>query len=312
LNFNIYSNLHNGAGLEKDGNLFSTILKSRGHNVFGVDYGRWQYMPRPADVNIFLEIVEPAMLESSVAKQNWMVPNWEWWGANWDSLIPRFDKILCKTKDAYRIARLKAPESKCVYMGFEASDIYNPSIRREPIFLHLAGKSETKNTAAVTEAWRQFRIPYQLTVSAFKPEIVRLCQNIPHVNHVTRFGDGQVRDEMNRHIFHVMPSKYEGYGHAIHEALSCGGIVITTGAPPMCDFEGVPSELLIPVVSTQARPPAVFNIVSSRNVAEAVHKAARLSGPQVDKLADAARKGFLRERDFFRSKIGEILDAVSL
>jgi hypothetical protein len=44
----------------------------------------------------------------------------------------------------------------------------------------MAGKSETKNTAAVMEAWRQYPLP-PLTVIAWKPNIARNCKGVPNV-----------------------------------------------------------------------------------------------------------------------------------
>lgn len=317
MKFQIYSNLNNGAGLQKDWELISGILRNYGHEVVGVDINRWRFQPYKADINIFLEIIEPAMLAHDIAKKNWLVPNSEWWGTDWDQLVHRFDKILCKTKDCYEIWCRKAGQQKCVYTGWEARDLYNDPTARIPQFLHLAGKSETKNTAAVTEAWKKYRLPYQLTVSAFKPEIVKLCFDweasrqrwnpIPNVRHVERLTEAALVEEMNRHIFHIMPSKYEGFGMAIHEALSCHGIVITTNAPPMNQFKGVASELAIPVSRRDVRGPTFFNIVSAENVAAKVKQAASLSMNRILELSGQARKGFEEERQFFRNAIDGVI-----
>lgn len=316
MKFNIYSNLYNGAGLQKDWELIGGILRNAGHEVIPVDINRWRFQPNRVDVNIFLEIIDPAMLASGIARKNWLIPNSEWWGSDWDQFLHRFDLILCKTVDCFAIWSRKVGRQKCRFIGWESRDMRVPG-PRFPTFLHLAGKSETKNTAAVTEAWRQFKLPYPLTVSAFKPQIVKLCGDwnaqkqrlvpYPNIRQIDRFTDLQVTEAMNQHIFHIMPSKYEGYGHAIHEALSCGGIVITTDAPPMNQFKGVARDLLIPVSRKETRGPAFFNIVSAESVAAKVKQAASMSLNRVTELSGQARQGFEEERQFFRDTIDGVI-----
>src|SRR5579872_3032351 len=158
----IITNYDNGAGLQEDCALLSRVLTDLGHTVHRAHIHRLAEAA-PADLNIFLEVLVPTLMW--YAPKNWMVPNSEWWGAHWNTHIPKLDRVLCKTADTMRIWSVMAP-GKCSLIGWAAKDYYRPEVPRERVFLHTAGKSQTKNTAAVIEAWRRYRLPYQLTVSA--------------------------------------------------------------------------------------------------------------------------------------------------
>jgi len=241
-------------------------------------------------------------------RENYLVPNSEWWDAKrFNSVLPAISKVLCKTHDCYRIWEQKLP-GRCVYTGFESIDFSDniPSSDKQNNFLHLAGASSTKNSHAVIDAWRQFRIPYDLEFVIRDISFIPRCVGVPNVRHRTRLPEEHVRQALNLRQFHIMPSHYEGFGHAIHEALGCGGIVLTTDAPPMNEFAGVPKELLIPSCRTWPKEFAVCHEVSPAAVYEAVMKAAEMSQSRRSELSVAARIAFLKDREDFRTKIAEI------
>jgi glycosyltransferase involved in cell wall biosynthesis len=303
--FNLITNLNNGAGLQRDAELLRGLLESHGHRVIGTMFNDPRPVFKQHDVNIFLEVVTPAWVP--YAHENWIIPNSEWWYPTWDYVLPQVNRVLCKTQDCYRLWTKKVPPARCVFIGFESHDLYNPTTPRKPAFLHMAGKSETKNTAAVMEAWKRHSLPYPLTVVAFKPDIVAVCENVPNVTHITRLSDAEVAAYMNEFEFHVMPSKYEGFGHYIHEAIGCGGIVITTDAPPMNEFNGIPKELLIPVERRERRLEAFFNLVHPSQIAAKVHAAARLSPERKAEIHARGREAFLADRAAFRAAMTEVL-----
>ena len=71
--FNIVTN-HNGVGLQADAEVLGDALKIRGHEVIASQYNA---SPQSfSDVNIFLELVAEQYFPA--AKQNWLVPNPEW------------------------------------------------------------------------------------------------------------------------------------------------------------------------------------------------------------------------------------------
>lgn len=285
--FNLITNLNNGAGLQRDYEILRALLEGLGHTVYGHDY-RDLTMPRHVDINIYFEVLAPHTFGR--AKEDWFFPNSEWYFPNWDLCINRFIHVLCKTQDCLEIWKKKVG-NRAEYVGFESLDFFQPQVPRQLRFLHLAGRSMTKNTEAVVAAWRNHKLLYPLTVVAYPSQLT---------------GDEVVRF-MNEHTFHVMPSLYEGFGHVIHEALGTGGIVITTDAPPMRDFPGVPKELLVPVARSIPARAARHYIVDPLHVADAVHRAAGLPPDKLRDFAEQARAGFIAGRDEFRSNLERLV-----
>ena len=318
MDFNICTSLV-GKGLEREYLLLRDLLMSNGHYVVGYHYTNLNVQFVRADVNIFMEVVLPPLL--NLSRENWFVPNSEWFHSVNEQFIPRFTKILCKTKDCYDIWSRKVGAERCVYIGFESRDIYRPEVSKEVACLHLAGESEFKNTEAVIRAWRTTdgrNLP-PLTVVTRHPKFWELCQDVPWSNITCireRIPDEQVIELMNRHMFHVMPSMYEGFGHALHEAIGCGGMVVTTDAPPMRDFNGIMPECLIPVVKRTPRCLATLNEVSPEGVVAALQKALDIksSDREWDPFGHQipiekrpwlmrpmiVRNAFLSDREFFR------------
>ena len=75
--YNLISNLTNAVGLQKDYEFLREELEARGHVVNGIQFNAPPQDVIRADVNIFLEVVNPALF--GWAHQQWAVPNPEWW-----------------------------------------------------------------------------------------------------------------------------------------------------------------------------------------------------------------------------------------
>lgn len=305
---NIITNINNGAGLQKDAELFSALLEKMGHRWRLIAYDRPHTgLSYPADINIFMEVMVASLLNH--APVNWFMPNSEWYDANMtECALPRINLALCKTHDCESIWGKKL--GRTYYTGFEAADLNNntPVLNKELAFLHLAGNSGTKNTQAVIDCWRQFAPPYPIDIVSRDPAIRVLCHGVKNVTYHQRLADAHVSHHINKTRFHLMPSEYEGYGQGIHEAMGCGGIVITTQAPPMTEFPGIPQELMIPSSGAFIRRIATCHSVTSDGVRDAVMKAVNLSDDRLVKLSIAARAGFDSERDAFRQRIAVLLN----
>jgi hypothetical protein len=232
----IISNIGNGIGLQVDYELLRDLLVSLGHEVTGIQYTD-QNPPDGFDVAIFLETLPPHMLH--IAKQNWAFPNIEWLDPEGERILRQFDRIFAKTHEAYR--QLSKRMSGVQYVGFLARDKYDPSVPRKRQVLHVGGNGGYRNTNQVLEAWRSCRyyegIPEDIPLVVISNSTYYQHEDTPGVVFHKRLDDAEIKRLQNESLYHLYPSSVEGYGHAMHEALSVGATLITTDAPPMNEIK---------------------------------------------------------------------------
>ena len=306
----------NGCGLEVDVRILKGILDAAGkHVTVEPAYSPGNPSFRKVNVVIFNEIFDNRWLPFS--SHFWVIPNSEWWRQDWDRFLPRVERVLCKTKDCFDVWTKRVPSEKCMFIGFESIDFYNPDISRKREFLHLAGGSINKGSAEVIRAWRDFRIPYHLTVvgsnTGFDKSV--LIRGVQNISYHQRLDD--LSHLMNECLFHILPSRYEGWGHVLHEGLGCGAIMLTTDAAPMNEATGLSKQLLVPVDNVDHfRVPKsnaggssitnMYNVVPVE-VNRCVRAAYDLSEDKIAELSSAARSGFLKDREEFRSVFSSLI-----
>lgn len=300
LQFNLITNIDNGYGLQKDYEIIRDLLVSQGHVVNGIQFQTPQ-RAKPVDVNIYLETLVPL---HNLAKENWVFPNPEWFEMSRDAKhLPELSQVLCKTHDSHRI--FKKLKDNAVYMGFESRDLYRPRIKKERKFLHIAGKSVLKNTEAIIEAWIKYNLPYPLTIinRRRKPFYIEM----PNVKEIFRISHEETFAEcINSHLFHLCPSKYEGWGHYIHEAMGVGAIVITTDAPPMNE-NCIGDYFYIPSKVEGSMRMANLNAVDADGVAAAVRRVINMPEEEIKVASESNRYLYLTNRSIFRNNFFELV-----
>ena len=282
--FNLVTNLDNGAGLQREFELLRAELTRRGHTVHGIPHKGLACVPAPADVNVFLETVVPSLF--ACARQNWCVPDPEWFYPHWP--LDVWDLVLTKTHDATRIFRGLVGD-RCEYLGWQARDVYDPSVPRRRAFLHVAGKSRAKNTPAVLDGAK--RAGVRVTVIA--------------QGHQPRVTDAELAQLQNAHTFCLLPSAYEGYGHSLHEAYACGQVVLTTDAAPM--NETGPA-ILIPPHAQKRQRYGLMHEVSGKAVCEAIRHALALSDAEVARMSEEGRAAVAFQRVQFQATLDRVLE----
>jgi hypothetical protein len=258
------------------------------------------------DLTIMLEHVWPEQLH--LGRRNVIVPNPEFFDRHDRHLLAAFDAVWTKTRNTH--ALFSAAGSRCQLIGFDSEDRWLPEVQREPVFLHLAGKSRMKGTERLLAAWARHPEWPQLTV-------LRSLDGAPpappaaNVRDETRYlSDGELRVLQNRHRFHVCTSETEGWGHYLAEAESVGAIVLATGAAPMNELVAADRGLLLAATRAGRQHLATLWQFDEAALAAAVELARTLPAEEVERRGAAARAWFLANKADFPRRVAAALAAL--
>ena len=189
----------------------------------------------PFDINIFVENIVEGWCP--LARVNVFVPHQEWVFEDLRAKLHLMDYIFCKTRYAAQL--FEAIGATVRYIGFTSLDQYDPTVKKDyNRFLHVAGSSVQKGTAAVNEVWLRHPEWPHLTLCSYEPKVrVEPAANI--TTHTGFIEESSLRRIQNASGVHLCPSEAEGFGHYIVEAMSARALVVSTDAPPM-------NELVLP------------------------------------------------------------------
>jgi glycosyltransferase involved in cell wall biosynthesis len=231
MRINIYTSF-NGVGLERDYNILKSIFESQGHivdyadNLMDKTRAVDRHIPERGNIAFHLEIPRYELL--TLCDKNIMIPNPEWFGNVWLGRLNNFQEVWAKTHDTERI--FSRYHKNVIFTSFTSLDKFKPEISKEKMFIHTAGKSTFKGTEELLKAYDTYDLPkcFMTTQKGYQGR-----GNI--------IATGYLSEEkfdvlLNACLLHIMPSYYEGFGHAIWEAMACGCCVITTDAAPMNEF----------------------------------------------------------------------------
>lgn len=279
----------NGVGLTADMALLEGMLGAAGHDVARVDW-RGPAMRR-VDVAIFLELWNPRL--ARYAEKTVGVFNLEWFQHAWGRDLPRITQLWAKSAEAHEVYRRMRLRSSTL-TGFLSRDMYDPAVPRELSCLHVRGHSDFKNTDAVIRAWRRDpHLPPLTIISAVPLEVPE------NVRVLGRVSDEELRAEMNRHAIHICPSRAEGWGHYITEALSAGALVVTIDASPMNEHVRPEWGVLVPPTRIGRRGMVSEYGVSARTLGEGVRQALNTPAAAREEMSKRAREHFERRNTDF-------------
>ena len=287
--------IDNGAGISRDREILAEAFGETGWTVVFFDPREKNTPPPPVDLTIHLESPAPHLL--GLAPKDVLVPNPEWWAAMWTPLLARPSlHVWAKTEDAARIFRGLGAQVEPI--GFRSRDHHDPSVHRERTFLHIGGASAGKSTALLISCWREEWPP--LTVVSLRNDC-HPRSNVTVLRHVT---EKELRQLQNGHLFHLYPSRYEGFGHAQWEGLSCGAVVFTTQGAPFDECKA-----FLPLLPATEIPPQVGDprlvtesIVSAEAISGAVSRAQSLSDREVGQISDRSRAAWQDQAALFRRR----------
>lgn len=302
----------NNYGLTRDVKLLvEAIGEAGGRSGFAASRGRrlldWLLRRRAASAIIHIERAFPAWF--SAGARNFLIPNQERFPRRHIARLRRIDRVLAKTRHAETIfSALGVPTT---YIGFTSEDRLEASVEKDwSLFLHLAGGSTLKGTEDVMALWRAHPEWPRLI-------LVQKAENAPDSvpDNVTllsgHIDDGELKRLQNACGIHLCPSRAEGWGHHIVEAMSAGAVVVTTDAPPMNEHIDASCGVLVDVARSEPRHLGESFYVDRKALEAAIEGLLTMPAAEKAVLGTSARSRYRQIDASFRAHVARHLGDVS-
>jgi hypothetical protein len=268
MRINLVGNFRKNTGLMQDGSIIRGLLTC----VFGEEVSIFRVPHQfphcqEADVNIFIEVLNPSLF--SYSGRNIWIPNLEWTYRTWEPYVTMFDEIWVKTQEASHVFRMlcEGTSTKVVEIGWTSIDKALPEKKNYSKAIVPVGKNIFRNPKQLFRAYDQIRktepdfyaklphlyVPYNPDyVTLYCPD--ELSSKITMMN--KELGEQEYDDLLEECGLAVCLSVAEGFGHAVNEAMSSGCNLILSPIGPFRELtDGMSDSVLFTEASQTIEQP---------------------------------------------------------
>jgi len=243
---NLISNYRKNTGLSQDVNILRGLLTVVFHDNVEIQLVQYiQPQCQEADINIFLELVNPSLF--SYAAKNIWIPNHECTPRTWIPYMNMVNEIWVKTHEAERIFKELTP-THVRYIGWTSLNKQFPAKKNYHSAIVPLGKNQNREIDVLFQAYVNIcredrmlyaRLPTLHVLSWRKLEVpVDIADHV--VVHNTVLSDNEYDDLLAECGLCICLSKAEGFGHAVNEAMASGCNIMVSSIPPFVeDMVGV-------------------------------------------------------------------------
>lgn len=261
---------------------------------------------RPDECILFLERVTARWLRQ--AGSYLLIPNQERYPVRLTPLLRKIDHVLCKSHHAVEIFSALHPSVH--HVGFTSVDRLLPEEQPDySRFFHLAGGSSLKGTETLLDVWARHPEWPLLTVVQHSGAVpARVTPNVELIREY--LPDAELRRLQNSCGVHLCPSRSEGWGHYIVEAMSCRAVVVATDGPPMNEIVRPDRGVLVAYERSEPRKLGVNFYVAPAALEAAVSDLVARPAPEKRELGRAARSWFEANDRVFRDRLRRLLPSL--
>lgn len=241
----------------------------------------------------------------SAAGQHFLIPNQERFPKRHIGRLKKVGTVLAKSRHALDIFQNLGVRAE--YLGFTSEDRLDASVTRNwNGFLHLAGGSTLKGTEDVVSLWKRHPNWPVLTLVQSRPDPKESFP--PNIKVLSGYlDDALLREIQNSNGIHLCPSRSEGWGHHIVEAMSVGALIVTTDAPPMNEHLSSQNAVLVAYGRTEPRRLGANFFVDGAAFEKAVERILAMPDAEKSRLGQAARQAYEEINASFHANLKRLL-----
>ena len=233
---NLISNHRKNTGLSQDVDILRGLLTTVFNDNVQIQLVQYvQPQCQEADINIFIEVVNPSLL--SYAAKNIWIPNHEWAFVEWIPYMNMMNEIWVKTHEAERVFK-DVTSTRVRYIGWTSLNKQFPAKKNYHKAIVPLGKNQNREIDVLFKAYKYTRqaypdlytrLPFLHVVSWNKLEVPVAISD--HVIVYDRLSDSEYDNLLAECGLCICLSKSEGFGHAVNEAMASGCNLILSSIP---------------------------------------------------------------------------------
>lgn len=237
---NIISNYRKHTGLSQDVNIMRGILTAVFEKNIHINFVQYiQPQCEEADINIFIEVVNPALI--SYAAKNILIPNHEWTYKAWTPYLHMMNEIWVKTSEAERIFK-EETSTKVRYIGWTSLNKETPSKKNYSQALVPLGKNLKREIDPIINGYIHTRfhdpVLYRKlpTLNIASWQELTIPRELDEKVNIHRFLEQKEYDELLKECgLCICLSQAEGFGHVVNEGMASGCNLILSSIPPFLE-----------------------------------------------------------------------------